>query len=976
MDKVFLERYNRLNKAQKEAVDTIEGPVMVIAGPGTGKTTILTLRIANILKQTDTPASGILAITFTDAGVKAMKQKLREIIGSRADEVKIHTFHSFAGSVISEFKEYFVHVHNAKQMTDIDQAELVREILTDKRFKALRPLGNPDFYIDPILYMIRDAKRDAVTPAMLAEFAKEEIKKIESDESNISSRGATKGQLKAEAKRAIEKCERTQLAAQIYTLYEEEKRKQKKMDFDDLIAELLAAMRENETLLRSLQEKYLYIHVDEHQDTNDSQNLIVNLLAEFFDNPNVFIVGDEKQAIYRFQGASVENFLRFEKLWKGMKVISLEDNYRSHQHILDASFAMIERNYAENEYEKLRVKLNAGNNEHQKPVEIVTAGNVAAGEVFLIKELKRITEKEADATVAIISRTNKDIERIVRICDENGVPVSSERSIDIFSHSIGVTFFSLIEFITDPTRADALGRTLIAGLWGLDFDRSAELLKRIRKEGIELNGEGIEKHLSGLADIRKELATDSPLAFLSYASEWSGFMNVAVRDPAYIEVWRGILRLAESLTRQGNISDPIALIEKLLQYRDRAEEKMVKISMGTTDAQIKAMTAHGSKGLEFDCVFIPYGTEESWKPRSHATFFTLPISAKVSDADEIRDARRLFYVALTRAKKHVAIIVPEEESNGEMLSSLRFIQELDEASVARVSVPRAEHMIVEKNNQRISKNQKLLDYIRHTLSESGLSVTALNNFLECPSTFIYRSIFKIPEPPQVNIEKGNAMHKAFARIWADQNKSLKNIQHTIESTVREHVLDTLLKGHEKEALITELIEDAPAIAECLETHFKQEGTQFIESWSEFEFSSGAEKVRLHGKLDAVIDTGDHVLVFDYKTRGKMSENAIKGLTKADVHGAKGAYFRQMVFYKLLLENDSRFKGKDIIPSLVFVKPDEKGMCHTVTLSVTDEDVVKVKGEITSLLESVHSGKILEAWCDDAKCESCAFKRIS
>jgi DNA helicase-2/ATP-dependent DNA helicase PcrA len=130
LDRVFEERYKRLNKAQKDAVDTIDGPVMVIAGPGTGKTTILTLRIANILKETDTPASGILALTFTDAGVKAMRLKLREIIGGRADEVRLHTFHGFASSVIAEFPEHFPHLSRAKQITDamkIAAAEAIAE---------------------------------------------------------------------------------------------------------------------------------------------------------------------------------------------------------------------------------------------------------------------------------------------------------------------------------------------------------------------------------------------------------------------------------------------------------------------------------------------------------------------------------------------------------------------------------------------------------------------------------------------------------------------------------------------------------------------------------------------------------------------------------------------------------------------------------------------------------------------------------
>src|SRR3990167_395283 len=122
------------------------------------------------------------------------------------------------------------------------------------------------------------------------------------------------------------------------------------MDFDDLILELISALRKDELLLRLLQEKFQYILVDEHQDTNDSQNALIRLIAEFFDSPNIFVVGDEKQAIYRFQGASLENFLSFQKKWSGMKTIRLEENYRSQQRVLDAGFAMIENNYAEGDY--------------------------------------------------------------------------------------------------------------------------------------------------------------------------------------------------------------------------------------------------------------------------------------------------------------------------------------------------------------------------------------------------------------------------------------------------------------------------------------------------------------------------------------------------------------------------------------------------------------------------------------------------
>ena len=365
---------------------------MVIAAK-TGKTTILTLH-ANILGS-DTPASGILAITFTDAGVKAMRLKLREVIGTRADEVRIYTFHGFAAAVIAEFQEHFVHIARAQQMTDIEAQELVRGILKDKKYKLIRPLGEPDHYVGGILKAISDAKREALTPEMVRDFARSEAERIAADPDSLSTRGATKGQLKADARKHREGG-KPYCSPMCTKPYEAKKRAAgnsgaaaaRKIDFDDLIFELLQAIRTDELLRSLIQEKYLYLLVDEHQDTNDSQNAIIRAIADFFDSPNLFVVGDEKQAIYRFQGASVQNFLQFQNAWKNMQVISLEENYRSHQHILDASFSLIENNYADGEHPLLRVKLRAGGEEAARPIEVVTAGNSTAADMALVERLK------------------------------------------------------------------------------------------------------------------------------------------------------------------------------------------------------------------------------------------------------------------------------------------------------------------------------------------------------------------------------------------------------------------------------------------------------------------------------------------------------------------------------------------------------------------------------------------------------------
>jgi DNA helicase-2/ATP-dependent DNA helicase PcrA len=411
------------------------------------------------------------------------------------------------------------------------------------------------------------------------------------------------------------------LFADVYEEYEAKKKEQKLIDFDDLIFELLLALGRDEILLRSIQEKYLYILVDEHQDTNDSQNLIIKMLADFFESPNIFIVGDEKQAIYRFQGASVANFLKFQNAWGEAKTIFLEENYRSHQSILDASFKMIENNYVEDENEHLRVKLVAKGAIMAKPIEVVHINSTSGAESYIVEFLKKIEKSEPEKTIVIITKNNRDVERVVRICEEEEIKVSAERNIPIFSHPIGILFFALIEFVKDPASSEALGKTIAGGLWDLSFEEGVNILRDLRKGDFN----SAEKSLKNLPSIKKELMGDSPINFLHHLAILSGLSKIISRDIAYVEVWRGILSLSESIVRDTQGCDIFSLIDKLLAYKISAENKSVKINIGVSDAKIKIMTAHGSKGLEFDYVVIPYATEESWSSRGRGTYFVLPI---------------------------------------------------------------------------------------------------------------------------------------------------------------------------------------------------------------------------------------------------------------------------------------------------------------------------------------------------------------
>jgi DNA helicase-2/ATP-dependent DNA helicase PcrA len=464
---------------------------------------------------------------------------------------------------------------------------------------------------------------------------------------------------------------------------------EQKIDFDDLIFEVAQALRTDQLLLQILQEKYLYILVDEHQDTNDAQNLIVRQIADFFENPNLFVVGDEKQAIYRFQGASVENFLSFQKIWSQMKVISLTENYRSHQNILDASFQMIENNYGANEHQNLRVKL-TGQNKNKKLVEIGIAENTTSEDFFLIDQIQTTLKSDPESTVAVIVRKNSEVSRILNLLNSNEIEASAERGTNIFAHPVGILFFDLLKFLNDPSETAFLANTLISNLWQTDFGKQIELIKLIKSNDLE----NLTKQLPQIVTLQKALTQSGPLEYLAQIAEISGFNQLISQSPLSTEIWRTLFELAKDLTQSNKIEDPKKLIESLLAHQKSAEKKIIKMKAGSTEAKVMVMTSHSSKGLEFDYVFLPNATEESWLSKQKNSYFVLP-KEKEGD-DDLRDDRRLFYVALTRAKKHLVISYSQSDGLGKILSPLRFIDELAETNLTKIKIETTQ-------NQRPSK---------------------------------------------------------------------------------------------------------------------------------------------------------------------------------------------------------------------------------------------------------------------------------
>src|ERR1700761_4771212 len=361
----FLEALARLNPGQLDAVNQIEGPVLVVAGPGTGKTQILAARIGKILLETDTSPHEILCLTYTDAGAVAMRKRLFDFIGPESYRINIYTFHAFCNEVIQENLEYFGKL-NLEPISELDSAMLFREIVDEFPNEHLLKRFTGDIYFDAprLQRLFSTMKSEGWNIGTIEIAVKEYLDDLPNREEFIYKRAnAAKGIKIGDPKQkdidaVNESMQKLLAAVREYDNYDAKMKTRGWYDYDDMIMWVLRAFRENENILRQYQERYQYILVDEFQDTSGSQNELLKFLLNYWETPNVFVVGDDDQSIFRFQGANMKNIIDFANDYvRSLYTVVLKHNYRSNQHILDVSRALISNNQ-----ERLTSQLNLDKN--------------------------------------------------------------------------------------------------------------------------------------------------------------------------------------------------------------------------------------------------------------------------------------------------------------------------------------------------------------------------------------------------------------------------------------------------------------------------------------------------------------------------------------------------------------------------------------------------------------------------------------
>lgn len=602
-----------LNKKQQEAVLCVEGPLLILAGAGSGKTRVLTHRIAYLIKEKKVAPWNILAITFTNKAAKEMKERLEGLLGEQVEDMWVSTFHSACVRILRRDIEKIGYERNFIIFDYADQQTVVKDCLKELR------LNDKNFPPKSVLAEISKAKDELMDPRTYTAVYEGDFKM-------------------------------SKMAA-IYSLYQKKLRQNNALDFDDIIMNTITLFNENPDVLEYYQRKFQYILVDEYQDTNTSQYMLVSLLAQ--KHRNLCVVGDDDQSIYKFRGANIRNILDFEKEFKDAVSIKLEQNYRSTQNILDAANHVIKNNYGrkgknlwtENKTGE-KIRLLSGENEHEE-------GLLIAQQIETLKE----QQHRSYSDFAILYRMNAQTRVIEEMLLREGIPYRILSGLRFYDRKEIKDLIAYLRVIQNPMDNISLKRII------------NEPKRKIGKATVETAEEiANERETSIFAIISN---ADSIPRLSRAAGKLLDFVNMinalrSVKDElpitqlvktvldktGYLEA----LEREESVEAQTRIENLNEFISVALEFENNSEDKTLQMfleeislvsDIDNYDEEQDAvvlMTLHSAKGLEFPIVFL-CGMEEGIFPSYRSSF----------EESELEEERRLCYVGITRAQEQLYI---------------------------------------------------------------------------------------------------------------------------------------------------------------------------------------------------------------------------------------------------------------------------------------------------------------------------------
>lgn len=1069
----FKTAYTKLNASQKQAVDTLEGPVLVIAGPGTGKTQLLGMRVANILDKTDTLPRNILCLTFTESGAANMRERLSRFIGQTAYDVNIGTYHAFGGDLIRRFPEYFATTRLENPVDDLIKYHILESIVDELRYD--NPLKQTQHHVRDLISTISEVKRALLGGDDLRDISFENSRFIEQGsqrtalameaftvmprklekalpffervleelrplvpEKPISERFGSLGniavrELEIALRNASEqdktkpltdwknawlakdgdnrfildgelKNRRIRALADVFESYQSALAARGLYDFDDMIIRAVQALEANDDLRFTLQEQYLYVLLDEFQDTNAAQLKLIELLTDnptHEGRPNVLAVGDDDQAIYAFQGAQYSNMLDFYNLYRDVAVINLTENYRSHADVLHTAQSIAEQigSRLHHHFPGSSKQLSSANKSLPSGANIERReflSDVAEYD-WIAREINDLVKNGTKPSeIAVLAPKHKQLEPLVPYLNKQDLPVRYEKRENILETPIVRQLLTMSKLVLALHKGEHKSAD---SLWPevLSYDFWQIPIADIWKFSWKVNDSRGELHWS--KDLLENTAMETPVLLLVALSlkasdetleamldylignsdldihgqnlhsplrEYYASPEMRNKNPeAFYETLSHLTVLRAKLREYQNTQKDTLSLKDLLDYvamYEVAGERMVNASPYTqAEDAVQLMTVFKAKGLEFEHVFLPHTLDDVWgeTSRGNSNKISLPANlAPIRHAGANQDERlRIFFVALTRAKIGLHITSFTTAYSGKATKRLKYLdeQEQPDGSYRALALPQTSQTVLHEDHE--APTLETLEQNWRTKHLEGMGNIQLRTLLEDRLKEYQLSPTHLGD--FVDLEYCGPERFFFRTLLRFPEAPTINgqfgstIHETLEWVQYQHEANGVLPDEAtvvsrfKEIMTTKRL--SPGVTERLiyrgETALKRylaERAHIFTTKAKAEQNFRREGVFV-GKahLSGKIDRME--INEETKTITVVDYKTGKSFNRWEKNLKLHKYAQQLYCYKLLIEQSHSFRGYTVTAGrLEFVEPDDDGRIHILELTFKSDELERTK----------------------------------
>lgn len=774
-----------LNNEQQEAVTHTKGPLLIIAGAGTGKTTVVTRRIAHLIESGLARPEEILALTFTEKAAGEMEERVEQLLPMGFFDLWISTFHAFGERILTDHALDIGLPNDFQLLSDTEQMLMLREHIEDFDLDYYRPKGNPTKFVQALISHFSRLKDEDITPQEYLAYA--EKLQLDTDAEFTTS----KGNLSDEDKAKADEAQRVMEVAKAYKQYQDLLRSKSALDFGDLIVETIHLFKERPNLLELYRNQFKYILVDEFQDTNFAQYDLIKLLAS--PQNNLTVVADDDQSIYSFRGASMSNILIFKNDFPKSREVSLVQNYRSRQGILDLAYEFIQHNNPNRLEETLKIeKKLQSNKEGEATIEHLHSQSLEGEAKMTVDKIIALKENDTElawSDFAILVRANDQAQTFIPYLERAQIPYQFLASQGLFAKPIILDLIAFLRLLDNYHESRAMYRILCYPMLGLSPDDVITIIQHANKHTQSLfetckdirtvtklqeeTYEHIETFLSLMEKLSYEARSRSAGEIILQFLEQSGYLQwatsqeekLAAESVLYLNQFYKYVESFEKAHQDTNIH---LFVKELSMMIESGERGRLQPDFDEGPDSVKILTVHASKGLEFEHVFVVNLVDRRFPSTGRKEPIPIPdevVKDMVPEGDwHLEEERRLFYVAATRAKSGLYLTSGEDYGGARKKKPSRFLVE----SGFEQTKPEPTGEVLFGNTPVVAKKQAQTE-LKHL--PKSFSFTQLKAFETCPWQYRFAFLLKVPTPGRPSFSFGKTIHNTLYEFFRRMKES-------------------------------------------------------------------------------------------------------------------------------------------------------------------------------------------------------------